>query len=82
MKTENKIDNGLLVSLVSKTLQGDNNVNKSCPNLGTQRARSCQGTKDSPDAEDIVAAKSFYKRSLLPQSLHRTVSQPVDPIDV
>lgn len=80
METENKIDNGLLVSLVSKTLQRDNNgtplntsvydghlssnrsahVNKSCPNLGTQRARSCQGTKDSPDAEDIVAAKSFY----------------------
>ncbi|KAG2694986.1 hypothetical protein I3843_08G168700 [Carya illinoinensis] len=99
---ENKIDNGLLASLVSKTLQGDNNgtpmkssaydghlssnhsahVNKSCPDLGTQRARSCQGTKDSPDAEDIVAAKSFYTGSLLPHSLHRTVSLPVDAIDV
>ncbi|KAF3454352.1 hypothetical protein FNV43_RR04799 [Rhamnella rubrinervis] len=36
----------------------------------------------SPNAEDVVAAKNFYNGSLLPHSLHRTVSLPVDAVDI
>jgi WNK lysine deficient protein kinase len=32
--------------------------------------------------EDVVTAKSFYTRLLLPDTLHRTVSLPVDAVDV
>ncbi|KAB1202746.1 Serine/threonine-protein kinase WNK1 [Morella rubra] len=57
-------------------------VNKSCLDLKTQRARNCEAIKDSPTAEDVITCKSFYSGSLLPQSLHRTVSLPVDAVDV
>ncbi|KAL5712636.1 non-specific serine/threonine protein kinase [Ranunculus cassubicifolius] len=32
--------------------------------------------------EDIVTAKSFYTGTLLPQSLHRTISLPVDAVEI
>lgn len=56
--------------------------NKSCPNSETQRARNCKAMKDSHNAEDMLTAKSFYTGSLLPHSLHRTVSLPVDAVDL
>ncbi|KAL5835446.1 hypothetical protein ACOSQ3_015006 [Xanthoceras sorbifolium] len=56
-------------------------VNKSCPNSVTQRARNREAIKESLRAEDMVTAKNFYG-SLLPHSLHRTTSLPVDAIDI
>ncbi|XP_021677318.2 probable serine/threonine-protein kinase WNK9 isoform X2 [Hevea brasiliensis] len=46
------------------------------------RARNCGAIKESPRTGDMVTAKSFYSRSLLPHSLHRTTSLPVDAVDV
>ncbi|GAU11601.1 hypothetical protein TSUD_345930 [Trifolium subterraneum] len=52
---------------------------KSHPNLDTRRAQNCAMTCSD---EDVVTAKSFYTRLLLPDTLHRTVSLPVDAVDV
>ncbi|KAF7805186.1 putative serine/threonine-protein kinase WNK9 isoform X1 [Senna tora] len=49
-------------------------VNMCCPNSETQRARNCEAM-DSP-------GKSLYSASLLPHPIHRTVSLPVDAVDV
>lgn len=57
-------------------------INKSCPSSDTLRARNCEAIKESPRAKDMVNAKSFCKGSLLPPSLHRTTSLPVDAIDL
>ncbi|KAJ7978083.1 putative Kinase [Quillaja saponaria] len=56
-------------------------VNKSCPNLEMQWVRGCQ-EMETPGAEGVVIAKSFYTGSLLPNSIHRTVSLPVDAVHV
>ncbi|XP_028770727.1 probable serine/threonine-protein kinase WNK9 [Neltuma alba] len=53
--------------------------NKSSPNSDTQRARNCEAM-DSPGGE--VTAKSLCTGLLLPHSLHRTVSLPVDAVDI
>ncbi|KAL0005660.1 hypothetical protein SO802_013221 [Lithocarpus litseifolius] len=57
-------------------------VNKRCPNSETQRAKNCEAMKDPSNAEDMFTAKSCYTSSLLPNSLHRTVSLPVDAVDI
>lgn len=49
--------------------------------LELRRAQNSQLMK-SPNAEDMVNAKSFYNGSLLPHSIHRTVSLPVDAVDL
>ncbi|KAG6646390.1 hypothetical protein CIPAW_07G006800 [Carya illinoinensis] len=99
---ENNIDDRLLASFVSETLQADDNrvlrkspaydgqfssifradVNKSCPNSETQLARNCKVMKNSSNPEDMVTAKGLHAGLLLPQSLHRTVSLPVDAVDI
>ncbi|KAG6618201.1 hypothetical protein I3843_07G006500 [Carya illinoinensis] len=99
---ENNIDDRLLASFVSETLQADDNrvlrkspaydgqfssifradVNKSCPNSETQLARNCNVMKNSSNPEDMVTAKGLHAGLLLPQSLHRTVSLPVDAVDI
>ncbi|KAK1581380.1 hypothetical protein Q3G72_005560 [Acer saccharum] len=57
-------------------------VNKSCPNSDTQMAQNREAIKKSPTrAEDMVTAKNFYTGSLLPNSIHRTTSLPVDAIE-
>ncbi|KAA8544964.1 hypothetical protein F0562_019819 [Nyssa sinensis] len=56
----------------SSNLQG--NVQKSC----LIRARECEAINSSSNAE----AKSFYTGSLLPSTLHRTISLPVDAVDI
>lgn len=53
--------------------------NSSSPNSDTQRARNCEAM-ESPGGE--VTAKSRCSGSLLPHSLHRTVSLPVDAVDM
>ncbi|KAI9076485.1 hypothetical protein K1719_041471 [Acacia pycnantha] len=58
---------------------GHSHFNKSSPYSDTQRARNCEAM-DSPKGE--VTAKSICAGSLLPHSLHRTVSLPVDAVDM
>ena len=54
--------------------------NKSSPNSDTQRAQNCEALESS--REGMVSAQSFDTDSLLPHSLHRTLSLPVDAVDV
>lgn len=92
---EQERDNGSLSSLVSNTIKGNSHgrnsspnclpgPNKSCPSSEAQRVRKCEAILECPNAaEDVVTAKSFYSESqLLPHSLCRTVSLPVDAVDV
>ncbi|XP_077254123.1 with no lysine (K) kinase 1 isoform X2 [Tasmannia lanceolata] len=53
----------------------------SCPDSETQRARHCEVIRDcSP--EHMFTAKSFYTEALVPHSLRRARSLPVDAVDV
>lgn len=85
-----KTDNGVLLCQVSNTAQGNNKgneqhcsvnwhsrVNNSCLKVG-----HCEANKESHNAENMDTAKSFYSGSLVPFSLHRTTSLPVDAIDL
>lgn len=78
---------------VPDTLQGGSNVelfgskcqcneNSSCPGSETLRVRNCEAFPESPRTEYMVTAKSFFTGSLLPNSLHRTTSLPVDAVDI
>ncbi|XVF06273.1 hypothetical protein REPUB_Repub06bG0033400 [Reevesia pubescens] len=55
--------------------------NKSCSNSDTQRARCCEAM-GSPRIEEMVTAQGYFTGSLLPHSLHRTTSLPVDAVDI
>lgn len=92
---EQERDNGSLSSLVSNTIKGNSydrnsspnclpGPNKSCPSSETQRIRKCEAILECPNAaEDVITAKSCYTESqLLPHSLCRTVSLPVDAVDL
>uniref|UniRef100_A0A2P2KP78 non-specific serine/threonine protein kinase n=2 Tax=Rhizophora mucronata TaxID=61149 RepID=A0A2P2KP78_RHIMU len=57
-------------------------VYRSWPNLDILSARNCGAMKESPRAKDMVIAKNLRKVSLLPPSLHRALSLPVDAVDV
>ncbi|KDO40445.1 hypothetical protein CISIN_1g004564mg [Citrus sinensis] len=57
-------------------------INKSCPSLDPPMARYCGAIKESLRTEDTVTATCFPSGSLLPPSLHRTTSLPVDAIDL
>ncbi|CAK7340913.1 unnamed protein product [Dovyalis caffra] len=57
-------------------------ANNSCALSDTQRPQSHKVMKQSPRAEDMVNAKHFCTGPLLPHSLHRTTSLPVDAVDV
>ncbi|KAM1251003.1 hypothetical protein FF1_033544 [Malus domestica] len=57
------------------------NLEKSCPNSEPQRARNCEAM-ESPNAANVITGKSLYTDSLLPHSLRRTVSLPVDAVDL
>ncbi|XP_028790316.1 probable serine/threonine-protein kinase WNK9 [Neltuma alba] len=56
-------------------------VNMSRPNSDTQMARTCEAMGFTGE-EGVVNTKSSYAGSLLPPSLRRTVSLPVDAVDV
>ncbi|KAL5061089.1 hypothetical protein RYX36_032693 [Vicia faba] len=58
----------------------DSREHKSQPDLEIRRAQNC-GAMYS-DEESIATAKSFYTRMLLQDTIHRTVSLPVDAVDV
>lgn len=55
-------------------------INRSCPNSDTQRARTREAM-DFP-GKVMASAKSLCTGSLLPHSLHRTLSLPVDAVDI
>jgi WNK lysine deficient protein kinase len=85
---EHITDYAAILSLsLAETLNGGNNgirlktVHKSSPNSDTVRNQICEAM-ESPGGEGMVTAKSFYTGSLLPHSLHRTVSLPVDAVDI
>jgi WNK lysine deficient protein kinase len=85
---EHITDYAAILSLsLAETLNGGNNgirlkpVNKSNPNSDTVRNQICEAMESS-GGEGMVTAKSFYTGSLLPHSLHRTVSLPVDAVDI
>ncbi|KAJ6737446.1 SERINE/THREONINE-PROTEIN KINASE WNK1 [Salix viminalis] len=73
---------------VSKSLtkQASHNMHahasNSCALSDTQRHRNHKAMKRSPRPEDMVTAKNFCTGPLLPHSLHRTTSLPVDAVDV
>ncbi|XP_052191320.1 probable serine/threonine-protein kinase WNK9 isoform X2 [Diospyros lotus] len=54
-------------------------VAKNCAN---QKALDCGSAYESSGSEQNVTAKSFYTRALLPNSLHRATSLPVDAVDI
>ncbi|XP_044478738.1 serine/threonine-protein kinase WNK1-like isoform X2 [Mangifera indica] len=93
---ENKTSNGILSHILSNPLQGTKNgvhlkqissvchdldSKSRCPNSDTQRGRNCKAMEESPRAQIMVNANNFHTGSLLPHSLHRTTSLPVDAID-
>ncbi|KAF5740539.1 hypothetical protein HS088_TW11G00610 [Tripterygium wilfordii] len=58
-------------------------VKKSYPNLESQMPRNCAAMKEPQLAKDMVTTNCFYNSApLLPNSLHRTTSLPVDAVDV
>ncbi|KAJ6305725.1 hypothetical protein OIU78_021128 [Salix suchowensis] len=67
-------------SINFKEWRRDNN--NSCALSDTQRHRNHKAMKRSPRPEDMVTAKNFCTGPLLPHSLHRTTSLPVDAVDV
>ncbi|KAK4379051.1 hypothetical protein RND71_000913 [Anisodus tanguticus] len=88
-KTKNRtscLETLLKSSDCGKTISSESNglvVNTSCPISVSQRARKCEAIKGSPNVKDMVStAKSFFTRTLLPNSLHRTTSLPVDAVDI
>ncbi|KAF8392424.1 hypothetical protein HHK36_022766 [Tetracentron sinense] len=76
--------NGVMLSSVTNhfTSYFPDHVEKRCPNPDTRRAQHFEAINNSSSPEPIVTAKSFYAGALLPQSLHRTTSLPVDAVDV
>ncbi|KAF3457146.1 hypothetical protein FNV43_RR01803 [Rhamnella rubrinervis] len=53
-----------------------------CSNLGNEKVNSFEAMNGSYSPEQMFTAKSFYTGDLLPHSLHRATSLPVDAIDV
>lgn len=52
------------------------------PNLETRRAQNCEADDDSSREVKTATAESCYTMSLLPHTLHRTTSLPVDAIHI
>lgn len=74
--SKHKIVNGISSSSDLNRLQGK--IDKHCgPNLNGQVEKCFHNEDDS-----IVAAKRLYTGSLIPNTLHRTTSLPVDAIDL
>jgi len=52
----------------------------SCPISTFQRARNCEAMEGSYDTQNLATAKNCLTASLLPTSLQRTTSLPVDAV--
>ncbi|XP_027348942.1 probable serine/threonine-protein kinase WNK9 isoform X3 [Abrus precatorius] len=83
-QTVNEIDHGIRLKPLGNYWNGDSNchsqVQKRHPNLDTQRAQNCEVM--CSHEEGMVITKSLFTGSLLPDTLHRTVSLPVDAVDL
>ncbi|MED6131639.1 hypothetical protein PIB30_011490 [Stylosanthes scabra] len=53
-----------------------------CTSLADQMVQNGEETSESNSPEQIVTAKDFFAGALLPQSLYRATSLPVDAVDV
>ena len=53
-----------------------------CSTLADQMAQNADETSGSSSPEQMVTAKAFFAGPLLPHSLHRATSLPVDAVDV
>ncbi|KAJ1385159.1 Serine/threonine-protein kinase, active site [Sesbania bispinosa] len=84
IETINGVDHGIHLKPFGNYLNYDSSchsqVQKSHPNLDTQRAQNCEVM--CSHEEGMGSAKRFYTRSLLPDTLHRTISLPIDAVDV
>ncbi|XP_011032469.1 PREDICTED: probable serine/threonine-protein kinase WNK9 [Populus euphratica] len=69
-----------LAKQVSHNLHG--HASKSCALSDTQRHRHHKLMNRSPRPEDMVTVNNFCTGPLLPHSLNRTTSLPVDAVDV
>lgn len=89
---EQGLDNKSFSYLGSNVSQEDNQIllkssvcdytEKSCPGSVTQRDRNCEATESLNGNEMKSTARIFNTGSLLPHSLHRTASLPVDAVDM
>ncbi|KAK9161032.1 hypothetical protein Syun_007373 [Stephania yunnanensis] len=59
-------------------VQSQNN----CPKLETRRVKQCGASVESFSPVNMFTAKSFYAGELLPNTLHRTTSLPVDAVEI
>lgn len=59
-----------------------NNAENRCANSASEKVQHYQELNESYRPEQIVTAKSFYTGALLPHTLHRATSLPVDAVDV
>lgn len=80
---EDNADYGIMPLSLAEMLKGGNwncdlSNHKSSPNFDTQRAQICEAMESIGEG----TAKGFHTGSLIPHSLHRTVSLPVDAVDV
>lgn len=64
------------------TSDGPHSMYDVSPNLETRRARNCEADNDSSREVATATAESFYAMSLLPHTLHRTTSLPVDAVHI
>ncbi|KAJ4825537.1 hypothetical protein Tsubulata_033530 [Turnera subulata] len=57
-------------------------VGSRCANAANSNDSNCEGANSDYSKEQMLTAKSYYTGALLPQSLHRATSLPVDAVDV
>lgn len=77
-------DNGVILQSSAEDHQLSLNCRDCISKSSNFKLNRAQSSKlmESPNAEDMSTAKNFYNGSLLPHSLHRTVSLPVDAVDI
>lgn len=63
------------------SIDSDLYINNSFRSLDAQRARNCTAV-EPPIVEKVVSAKNACTGSLIPSSLHRTISLPVDAVHI
>ncbi|CAL0300041.1 unnamed protein product [Lupinus luteus] len=81
-RSSNEIDlKKPLISYLNSDFRSHPHVHKSSPNSDTRRDQNCEAT-GSLREDGMATTIGFYTGSLLPHSLHRTVSLPVDAVDI
>ncbi|XP_023537585.1 probable serine/threonine-protein kinase WNK9 [Cucurbita pepo subsp. pepo] len=82
---EQKMENGTLVSHDQTLDRSDRDTNRNSTESRVYISNSCYGSDarkvvESPVVEKVVTAKNACNGSLLPSSLHRAISLPVDAV--